>query len=86
MFHETERAAAVVLDPNTFEILALASVPDFDPQLFVTGIDTETFSALNRHIRFQQPRGQWSLSAGVDFQSDHLHGVRGGGSSAAQRP
>ncbi len=47
VFSETQRAAAVVLDVNTFEILALASVPDFDPQLFVTGIDGETFAALN---------------------------------------
>lgn len=47
VFSETKRAAAVVLDVNTFEILALASVPDFDPQLFVTGIDAGTFSELN---------------------------------------
>lgn len=47
VFSDTQRAAAVVLDAKTFEILALASVPDFDPQLFVTGIDEETFAALN---------------------------------------
>jgi len=52
VFSETQRASAVVLDAQTFEILALASVPDFDPQLFVTGIDTETFSALNDTFAF----------------------------------
>lgn len=52
VFSETKRAAAVVLDPQTFEVLAMASVPDFDPQLFVTGIDVETFSALNDSFAF----------------------------------
>lgn len=52
VFNVTTRAAAVVLDPNTFEVLALASVPDFDPQVFVTGIDTETFAALNESFAF----------------------------------
>lgn len=52
VFHETKRAAAVVLNPQTFEVLALASVPDFDPQLFVAGIDTETFAQLNENFAF----------------------------------
>jgi penicillin-binding protein 2 len=52
VFSETKRAAAVVLDPQTFEVLALASVPDFDPQLFVAGIDSQTFSDLNESFAF----------------------------------
>lgn len=52
VFGETKRAAAVVLDPQTFEVLALASYPDFDPQLFVTGIDPETFAELNETFAF----------------------------------
>jgi penicillin-binding protein 2 len=52
VFSETKRAAAVVLDPQTFEVLALASVPDFDPQLFVAGIDSQTFSDLNDAFAF----------------------------------
>ena len=52
VFSETKRAAAVVLDPQTFEVLALASVPDFEPQLFVAGIDEDTFSQLNDSLAF----------------------------------
>lgn len=47
VFGVTEKAAAVVLDAKTFEILALASVPDFDPQLFVAGIHVDTYADLN---------------------------------------
>ena len=47
VFSVTGRAAAVVIDVRTFEILAIASVPDFDPQLFVPGIDEQSFAALN---------------------------------------
>lgn len=40
------RGAVVALDPRTGEILALVSKPSYDPNLFVTGIDYETYSAL----------------------------------------
>jgi penicillin-binding protein 2 len=52
VFSETQRAAAVVLDVNNFDVLALASYPDFDPQLFVTGIDETTFDGLNEARAF----------------------------------
>jgi len=52
VFTVTSRAAAVVLDVKTFEVLALASVPDFDPQVFVAGIDTATFETLNEAKAF----------------------------------
>lgn len=52
VFSETTRAAAVVLNPQTFEVMALASVPGFNPSDFVTGIDIETFSALSEAFAF----------------------------------
>ena len=39
--------AAVVLDPRNGEVLALVSLPAYDPNAFALGIDTETWSSLN---------------------------------------
>lgn len=40
------RAAAVVVDPNTGDILAMASVPSFDPNKFIPSISGKDWSAL----------------------------------------
>ncbi|MFO1350686.1 MAG: penicillin-binding protein 2 [Gammaproteobacteria bacterium] len=39
--------AIVAIDPRNGEILALASMPTYDPNSFVNGIDAEAFSELN---------------------------------------
>jgi penicillin-binding protein 2 len=44
------RGALVALDPNTGEILAFVSKPTFDPNMFVEGIDSESWQALNESI------------------------------------
>jgi len=41
------KGAAVALDPNTGEILAMVSNPSFDPNIFVSGLSSENWSALN---------------------------------------
>lgn len=41
------RGALVAMDPKTGEILAFVSKPTFDPNLFVEGIDSESWQALN---------------------------------------
>ena len=41
------RGALVAMDPKTGEVLAFVSKPTFDPNLFVEGIDSESWQALN---------------------------------------
>src|SRR5881398_3097537 len=42
------RGAAVVVDPNNGEILAMASVPSFDPNTFVPSIKAKDWAALQK--------------------------------------
>jgi len=60
------RGAAVAIDPQNGEVLAFVSMPGFDPNLFVTGIDVQTYNELqnsidrplfNRALRGQYPPG-----------------------------
>ncbi len=44
------RGALVALDPRSGEVLAFVSKPTFDPNLFVDGIDSESWKELNESI------------------------------------
>jgi penicillin-binding protein 2 len=44
------RGALVAIDPRNGEVLAFVSKPTFDPNLFVDGIDTESWAGLNEDI------------------------------------
>ena len=44
------RGALVAIDPRNGEVLAFVSKPTFDPNLFVDGIDSESWAALNEDI------------------------------------
>ena len=44
------RGALVAIDPRNGEILAFVSKPTYDPNLFVEGIDQETWAELNESI------------------------------------
>ncbi|MFY9326671.1 MAG: penicillin-binding protein 2 [Georgfuchsia sp.] len=43
----TRKGALVAIEPSTGGVLALVSVPNFDPNLFVDGIDTANWDLLN---------------------------------------
>jgi penicillin-binding protein 2 len=60
------RGAVVAIDPQNGDVLAFASMPGYDPNEFVTGIDVESYQALqkskanplfNRALRGQYPPG-----------------------------
>lgn len=62
-----QKGAVVAMDPNTGGILAMVSVPSYDPNPFVTGISSKAYQALrddprlplyNRAIRGQYRRDQ----------------------------
>lgn len=44
---EQEKGALVAIDPTTGGVLALVSSPGYDPNLFVKGINSETYQELN---------------------------------------
>ena len=44
------RGALVAIDPRNGEVLAFVSKPNFDPNLFVDGIDADSWKALNESL------------------------------------
>ena len=62
--------ASVVLDPQNGEVLAFASLPEYDPNAFAAGIDRASFSALiNDELKPLQDRAiQGRYSPGSTFK------------------
>lgn len=63
---EQNRGSIVAIEPKTGALIALASMPGYDPNPFVNGIDTKAYAALsgspdqplyNRALRGQYPPG-----------------------------
>jgi len=44
---ENKRGALVAINPENGQLLAMVSMPDYDANLFVNGIDSKTYNALN---------------------------------------
>lgn len=68
------RGAAVVVDPNNGDILAMASVPSFDPNVFIPSIsaqdwatlnDDETDPLLNRSVSGYPPGSTYKIPIGI---------------------
>lgn len=81
---EAKRGAIVIVNPNNGDILALASWPTYDPNLFVPSISTEQLKALQndpnipllpRAYRSSYPPGStFKIAVGIAaFESDAVH-------------
>jgi len=79
-----QRGALVAIDPFTGEVLALVSMPTYDPNAFVNGIDAEDYAALqqstsqplfNRALQGQYPPGSTIKPflglAGLEYRQVH---------------
>ncbi len=81
-----ENGAVVAIEPATGDVLALVSVPTYDPNLFVDGIDKSSYDALissadrplfNRAINGQYPPGSTVKPffglAGLEHKLEQAH-------------
>jgi len=63
------RGALVAIDPANGEVLAFVSKPGYDPNLFIDGIDTESWEALNNSpdvpLNNRALRGQYPLGSTI---------------------
>ncbi|PQJ28681.1 penicillin-binding protein 2 [Rubritalea profundi] len=78
------RAAAVVMDPRTGEVLAMASVPDFNPNDFIPNITSKRYAEyrdnksapfLNRAISNFPPASTFKIPTAITAAINGLHGM-----------
>ena len=82
---EDNNGAVVAIEPSSGALLAFASMPTFDPNLFVDGIDHETYQSLlaspdrplfNRTLNGQYPPGStvkpFMALAGLEYEVEDI--------------
>ena len=76
------KGAAVIMDPNNGEVLAMASVPNYDPNDFIPGISNDRYAVyrdnkaapfLNRAIANFAPGSTFKLPAAIAGCKHNLH-------------
>ena len=75
------QAAAVVMDVNTGEVLALVSLPMYDNNIFSGKVDEARLAAVPRRSEeaARQSRARRAVRARLDLQADHRRGRAAGG-------
>ena len=64
-------AAGVAIDPRTGEVLAIASYPTFDPEIFVNAGEGDRADRQGPGLPAAGPGDPGPLSGGLDVQADH---------------
>ncbi len=63
--------AAIVMNPQNGQVLALASYPTYDLNEWVGGISSANFTALQAERRRERQRHRGPVHAGLDLQAGH---------------
>lgn len=84
--HPAEKGAAVVVNVNSGEILAMASYPDYDPSLFYNGISNEQYKSYNDQGAFLNRATQGSYPPGSIFKMvTAIAGIESGAISTTEK-
>ena len=70
--------AAIVMNPQNGQVLAMASYPTYDLNEWVGGISSANFAASASERGGEQQRHPGSVHARFDLQADHRHGRSAG--------